>query len=155
MTKPLTGPIVLDETEGNWTYHYGEPPDGYQFYGRTQCCARAVYTLHRPTVASEPLINDCCGRPYPMYGPKPVELPPYSGEHATCPKCGVKAVETRLRGPGVAAYGMSSGSALTEWMVRPGYPKEWLARRCANCQATWDEATVSVIPTDGDADASG
>lgn len=108
----------------------------HMFTGFTRCCERPVYVPLGTRDADVPLTG-CCDRPFAAYGPKPITLPPYSGEHVSCPKCGVKAVETRLQ-PQVAAVGMRGPI-----YNRPlGYPEEWLARRCAVCQATWDEACV-------------
>jgi hypothetical protein len=84
-------------------------------------------------------IDDCCGRPFPTHGHKPVELPPYSGEHATCRKCGSKAVETKFTTRAADAAKRFGGA-------RSGYPAEWLHRRCVVCGAEWDEACVTAAP---------
>lgn len=142
-TPTGTDPIILEPCgDERWAHRYGPAPDGYWLYGRMVCCERAIYI---PGGASRPLhqwhvfphITDCCDTPGT---PKPFHLPPYSGEHTTCRKCGSKAVETRHTTGARSAFG-----------IRPaGYPPEWLARRCAVCQATWDETCIAA---EGDADA--
>lgn len=132
--------------DDRWTYRYAAPPteeDGTVLLGFTGCCRRMTCTPAAMLDAKPkqylsgkwPIITDCCDRPITLYGPPPVELPPYSGEHATCRKCGSKAVETKFTTKGADATGIYV-------IPRAGYPAEWLARHCAVCQATWDEATV-------------
>lgn len=148
MPEP-TDVIVLEPGEDGWTYRYAAQPDevALRLHGYTFCCNRAIAvqadlghmvpTLNVP--GNWPLIDDCCDRPFATHGHKPVELPPYSGEHATCRKCGSKAVETKFTTRG-------ADSADRYGIARAGYPPEWLARRCAVCRAEWNEA---VIPESG------
>lgn len=145
MPEP-TDRIILTPGPDGWSHRYTVPPsgeDGYDLFGFTNCCKRMIGVPRgewpQPESAARSLlkVTDCCDRPFAIWGPKPVELPPYSGEHATCRKCESKAVETKFTtrgGDSVGRYGIP----------RAGYPQEWLARRCAVCQATWDEATVDV-----------
>lgn len=127
-------PIVWDAEAHAWRYDLGERPDGIPLMGLTVCCKRYVYAPEGPLRPVLPLILGCCDTPGV---PEPVELPPYSGEHAVCRKCGSKAVETEHR--------VSDDSHML--MIPPGYPPEWLRRSCAVCRARWDEACV----TEGDA----
>jgi hypothetical protein len=146
-TPTGTDPIIAElNPEGDgwrWSYRYGAAAEGHVLRAWTICCERPIYA---PNVVDHGgvyglVVDDCCDTPGI---PKPVELPPYSGEHTTCRKCGSKAVETKFTtraGDAVGRYGIP----------RPGYPVEWLARRCAVCQATWDEATVTAPGTADDA----
>jgi len=135
----MADPILFDQTNGEWSHRYGPATDEYWPYGTTACCERPIYVpteVYRSAVPVAPpslLLTDCCDRPFAVYGPKPVELPPYSGEYATCRKCGSKAVETKFTTARDVPFGIP----------RAGYPAEWLHRRCAVCQAEWDEATVT------------
>lgn len=166
MPEP-TDHIILTRGPDGWSHRYAPPPteeDGHDLFGVTDCCKRMICAPRGewplPEAAARALLNvtDCCDRPFATHGPKPVELPPYSGEHATCRKCGSKAVETKFQGPGMVASGLLG--PLTEAMMAPrGYPPEWLARRCAVCRAEWDEATItepvavdSATPTPHDAE---
>lgn len=156
MPEP-TDIIVLEPGEDGWTYRYAAQPDqvNERLHGYTFCCNRAIVvpanssyhiTATLNLAGNWPRIDDCCERPFAVHGHKPVELPPYSGEHAACRKCGSRAVETQYKGPGVVAY-WPGASAMTETMLAPnGYPKEWLARKCVVCRAEWDEATVPEPP---------
>lgn len=155
MPEP-TDIIILEPGDEGWTYRYAPPvteADGALLFGHTPCCRRTIAApgalivdAHAAAARGKfPHIDDCCDRPYRLYGPKPVELPPYTGEHATCRKCGSKAVETKFTtrgGDSADRYGIPRG----------GYPPEWLARRCAVCQATWDEAIIAE-PASADASA--
>lgn len=130
-------PIVWDADAATWRYDVPAPAEGHDRIGVTVCCQRPLYvpegactpsTYPWPTAA--PVILACCDTPGV---PKPVELPPYSGEHTTCRKCGSKAVETEHR----------TSADSHSLMIPPGYPPEWLRRRCAVCQARWDEACIT------------
>lgn len=132
MTDETLDPVILEPgDDGTWTHRYGPAPEGYGYRGKTVCCERAVYApLNSMSYAIDSvLIDDCCETPGV---PKPVVLPPYTGEHATCRKCGSKAVETKFTRRTQSPYGVGP----------MGYPPEWLARRCTVCQATWDESTA-------------
>ena len=129
---PLLDPIILEPgDDGTWTHRYGPAPEGYGYRGTTVCCERAAYAPLNSMYVPDALIDDCCATPGVH---KPVVLPPYSGEHATCRKCGSRAVETKYTQRSQGMYGAPVGPM--------GYPKEWLARRCTVCQAKWDESTV-------------
>ncbi|MFC6080975.1 hypothetical protein [Sphaerisporangium aureirubrum] len=64
------------------------------------------------------------------------ELPPFSGDNPTCPKCGNAGAHTRY---------------LTERQYMP-YPSrarpyiEHLRRECTRCGHTWPEATIEQRP---------
>ncbi len=145
MPEP-TDRIILELNDGAWGYRYAPPPtheDGSAIFGYTTCCNRMIVApgalLGDAQCAVAPrilLIDDCCDRPFPKFGHKPVELPPYTGEHATCRKCGSKAVETKFSTAAKAPYGIPPA----------GYPAEWLHRRCVVCGAEWDEATIPPEP---------
>ncbi|MEU9558009.1 hypothetical protein [Streptomyces fumanus] len=57
------------------------------------------------------------------------ELPPFSGEYPTCPKCSNKGARTEYKSPAEPSSGR---------MLGPGI--ERLERRCSRCDFTWDEA---------------
>lgn len=132
-----TEPIVWDAEAAEWRYDTPAPAEGYERLGHTRCCERPLFVPRdmpwsdtNPWPRGASVILACCDTPGV---PKPVQLPAYSGEHVTCRKCGSKAVETEYR--------VSSDSHM---LMRPsGYPPEWLQRRCAVCQARWDEACVT------------
>lgn len=135
--------IIVERGEAGWTYRYASPPtgeDGTVLVGFTCCCNRPICAPNGLTAAeahrSLPHIDDCCDRPFALHGHKPVDLPPYSGEHATCRKCGSKAAETKFTTQAQQPFGIPRG----------GYPKEWLHRRCVVCSAEWDEACVAPEP---------
>jgi hypothetical protein len=135
-------PVILEPgDDGTWTHRYGPAPEGYGYRGTTVCCERVVYApLNTMSYAVDSvIIDDCCETPGVH---TPVVLPPYSGEHATCRKCGSKAVETKFTRRTQSPYGVGS----------MGYPPEWLARRCTVCQAAWDEATAPPAETGSSAD---
>lgn len=144
MPEP-TDHIILTRGPDGWSHRYTPPPteeNGYDLFGFTNCCKRMICAprVERPLpeAAARALLNvtDCCDRPWATHGPKPVKLPPYSGEHTTCRKCGSKAVETRFTTRGADA-------ARSYGIPRAGYPVEWLARRCTACRAEWDEAVIT------------
>lgn len=132
MTDTALEPVIFERTgDGTWTHRYGPAPDGYGYRGKTVCCKRPGYApADMPAYGIDEQIDDCCATPGI---PKPVTLPPYSGEHATCRKCGSKAVETKYTRRTASVYGGIGPIA---------YPPEWLARRCTVCQAVWDESTA-------------
>jgi hypothetical protein len=147
---PQPGDVIVLMPEASphrWGYRYEPPPtgeDGNVLFGTTICCERrivapAALIADAHTAAAQgriPPILTCCEA---ACTPKPVKLPPYSGEHATCRKCGSKAVETR--------YTTRAADAARRYgLPRPGYPAEWLHRRCVVCGAEWDEACVTAAP---------
>ncbi|MDQ0758677.1 hypothetical protein [Streptomyces canus] len=61
------------------------------------------------------------------------ELPPFSGDEPTCPKCGNEGACTFYRAKGEPSPGqVAMASTLPER----------LERRCTRCDYGWDEATV-------------
>jgi hypothetical protein len=64
--------------------------------------------------------------------------PPYTGEDATCPKCGNEEVSTCYQ-----PYGQFRGSATEGGFLVSGYePTDWLARVCDRCDHAWPEACI-------------
>lgn len=92
----------------------------------TTCCNTPIQVPDGGWSCEVDAPTDCCDHPGL---PPRVQLPAYSGRDVPCPKCGARSVETRHKTGG-------------EW-TSVTYPDEWLHRRCATCQAGWDEATVA------------
>jgi hypothetical protein len=65
------------------------------------------------------------------------DLPPFSGDDPTCPKCGNVGARTRFRSFGRCEHGAG--------MVLGFEPNERLHRECDRCDYAWDEATVDQL----------
>lgn len=74
-----------------------------------------------------------------------IDLPPYSGESAVCPKCGHIGCGTAYRKAGDQRAG-------DFFAVPPGERAERLERHCPNCRYVWDEALARVPPPATDCD---
>jgi rubredoxin len=69
------------------------------------------------------------------------DLPPYTGDDVTCPKCAHQGAATAYRNIGDARAG-------DFFAVPPGDRDERLERRCPRCRYTWDEALANgPLPT--------
>lgn len=62
--------------------------------------------------------------------PSPEPLPPFSGDHPTCPKCSAGQAFTEYK----TERDPRTGNAIN------GLGQERLERRCARCDFIWDEA---------------
>jgi hypothetical protein len=63
--------------------------------------------------------------------------PPYTGEGATCPKCGNDGVSSRYQPGGQFISGTGSG-----FLVRGYDTPDWIARICDRCEYSWPESCV-------------
>lgn len=64
------------------------------------------------------------------------DLPPYTGDNTTCPKCAHQGADTHYRKEGDQRPGEF-------FAVPPGQRHERLERRCPRCGFTWDEALAA------------
>lgn len=71
-----------------------------------------------------------------MIDQTPHDLPPFSGEEPTCPKCGHTGASTRYR----AARPRMLWDPWNDQSVMRGPLPERLQRECDRCQFCWDEA---------------
>ena len=67
----------------------------------------------------------------------PQDLPPYSGENPTCPKCRQVGAKTVYMARNVCVPGMNGQHILVE---ESAHLNERLHRQCWNCEYQWDEA---------------
>lgn len=69
---------------------------------------------------------------------QPETLPPFSGDEATCPKCGHEGAFTRFRS--------ARPRSLWDWndtSIMRGPLPERLQRECQRCDFLWDEALAT------------
>lgn len=64
------------------------------------------------------------------------DLPPFSGDDPTCPKCGNEGADTEYRPYGDCVHEAEAG------LILGSHPNERLHRECSRCGYSWDEATV-------------
>ena len=84
------------------------------------------------------------------HGTLSVSWPPYSGDDATCEKCGYDSVDTKF--VNVACIEVGNGRHMTDRFPMGGVAHgtwEHLHRECRRCGWSWDEALADQATVSG------